>query len=153
MASAKKASPKKAAASEATSAGSATKKTSTKKAPKKAAASEATKKTATNGTKKKDSPKKAAKGEVGPGLSGHNVLVTGTVPGISREQFGEWLEQQGATAAKGLTNSVTILIVAEKAGEKKLEAANEKKEKGQDLSILDLADFQQQYGLPQEVTV
>lgn len=60
-------------------------------------------------------PEVAAAG--GP-LAGKRVLVTGSLPTLSRKQAEERIEQLGGTVASSVTSSLDLLVAGEKAGSK-----------------------------------
>ncbi len=81
-------------------------------------------------------------------LAGQVVVVTGTVPGVTRDQLSAWLARLGATAGSDVTGATTILLVADAPGAAKVAAAEKKAGKGQAIDILDLAAFTARFGAP-----
>ena len=68
------------------------------------------------------SMQKAEKKRSGP-LAGKRLLVTGTFPGISREEIIAYIEAHGGTYASGVSKNLDYLVVGEEAGPTKLEKA------------------------------
>lgn len=56
-------------------------------------------------------------------LAGKRVLVTGALPGMTRDQAKALLEEHGAAAASSVSAKLDFLVVGEGAGSKKLEKA------------------------------
>ncbi|MCX7980246.1 MAG: NAD-dependent DNA ligase LigA [Bacteroidia bacterium] len=65
---------------------------------------------------------KAEKKRSGP-LAGKRLLVTGTFPGISREEIIAYIEAHGGTYASGVSKNLDYLVVGEEAGPTKVEKA------------------------------
>lgn len=90
----------------------------------------------------------AGAGGGGGALKGHTIVVTGTVPGVTRAGMEEWITAQGGVQGSGVTAATTIVLVADKPGEGKIKEAEGKKAKGQAIDILNLTEFQSRFGLP-----
>lgn len=78
-------------------------------------------------------------------LTGQTIVVTGTIPGYSRDAFSRAVAAHGGFVAQAVNGSTTILIVGEEPGEAKIEAAQAKIDKGQDMEIMFVLDFQHRY--------
>lgn len=79
-------------------------------------------------------------------LNGDTIVVTGTIPGYSRDAFSRAVAAHGGFVASGITAATTILLVGEEPGEAKIEAAKAKIAKGVcDIQILSVPVFQYRY--------
>ncbi|MCX7606711.1 MAG: NAD-dependent DNA ligase LigA [Bacteroidia bacterium] len=56
-------------------------------------------------------------------LSGKKVLVTGTFPGVSREEIIQYIKENGGEYVSGVSRNLDFLVVGEAAGPTKLEKA------------------------------
>ena len=59
-------------------------------------------------------------------LAGLGVVVTGRVPGMSRDDATAAVERAGGTAQKSVSGNTDLLVVGEGAGRNKAAAAEEK---------------------------
>jgi DNA ligase (NAD+) len=66
----------------------------------------------------------ASTGAAGP-LTGKRVLVTGKVPGMTREQAAEAVETLGGTSVSGVSGRTDLVVVGDGAGTSKLAKASE----------------------------
>ena len=73
-------------------------------------------------------------------LSGETILVTGALPGLSRDVLHEKLEAKGAQVATQVSKKLTLLLVGDKAGSK-LKKVKDLNEKGSTIQIQDVALF------------
>ena len=69
-------------------------------------------------------------------FAGVHVVVTGTVPGMTREQAFEAVEAAGGTAQKTVSGKTDLLVFGDGAGRRKAEAAAEK-----GVRVIDAAAF------------
>ena len=70
-------------------------------------------------------PREEAEAEKGELLKGKAILVTGALPGFTRDQATALLERSGATVLKSVSRNLDLMVVGEKPGGSKLEKARE----------------------------
>jgi DNA ligase (NAD+) len=68
-------------------------------------------------------------------LEGKKVVVTGTVPGLTRTQAQEAVEKLGGTSSSSVSNSVDLVVVGEGAGSKATKAAQ------MGIPVMDASEF------------
>ncbi len=73
-------------------------------------------------------------------LKGLKVLVTGTLPNMSREEVKTWLTSLGATYASSVSKQLDVLIVGDKPGASKIKKAQQ-----WGIPMLSLEEFKKQY--------
>ncbi len=90
-------------------------------------------------------PAAKAKGKGGASSSapfaGQTLVVTGTVPGFTRDAFARAIAALGGFVANAINSSTTMLVVAHDAGAAKIKEAEGKAAKGQALEIIQMPAF------------
>lgn len=75
-------------------------------------------------------------------LAGEHVTITGTLPNMTRARAFARLAAVGGNKAERFSSKTTVLVVADKAGREKREAAEKAIAKGQKVTIIDGTTFE-----------
>jgi len=86
--------------------------------------------------------RRPSRSQEGP-LAGKRLLVTGTFPGVRREDLIAYIQAHGGTYASGISRNLDYLVVGEEAGPTKLQKAHQL-----GIRLLSLADLEALVGQP-----